>query len=186
MKCQALTAFRQSRILTSTDLTASPMSRSCPVMNRRRRCAICQGKNAPYRNRNARYADRPVAWRSPVDRRRSVIGMPCVIGMPRQRVLRSQPEHLPQDVGRVDSRHPPGELLSSRTPYAGNSPPYDNLSDGPASGRRFRISCSRLCTFSAPPRIAGLPIPHSLFASHGLPGSAVLPFRAVRLCRSHA
>ena len=175
MKCQALTAIRTSRILTSTELTASLMSRSCRVMSRRPRCAICQGKNASYRYRSARYVEcsRPV-----VNLRnracRSVIGMRVIEG---QGVLCLQLrrqhrcpvlwrlEQPTQDVGRVKSRHPPGELSSSRTPYAGSKTRSDNLNDKRASGGRFEISLTRLCTFSASPRRGGLPIPHSFSAS---------------------
>lgn len=169
MKCQALTAIRTSRILTSTELTASLMSRSCRVMSRRPRCAICQGKNASYRYRSARYVEclRPVvnlrnrACRSVIEGQRVL----C-----RQRRQHRCPvlwrlEQPTQDVGRVKSRHPPGELSSSRTPYAGSLARSDNLNDKRASGGRFEISLTRLCTFPASPRRGGLPIPHSFSAS---------------------
>lgn len=158
MKCQALTAFRQSRILTSTDLTASPMSRSCRVMIRRRRCAICQGKNASYWYRSARYSDSPNA-KCPNSRVcHSAIG-------PRQRRQSRRPEPLPQDVGRENSRHPPGEPSSYRTPYAGNFTPFDNLNDKRASGGRSKVSFSRFRTFSAPHSKRWPADPYSLFAS---------------------
>lgn len=110
MKCQVSTATRSLRTLTSTDLTVSLMSRLWPDIIRRRRCAICQGKNV-YRYPNARYANRSVVAPRPRQQRHVL------------------PERQPQDVGRVDSRHPPGELWSSSKPYAGNSPASDNLND---------------------------------------------------------
>lgn len=158
MKCQALTAFRQSRILTSTDLTASPMSRLCRAMIRRRRCAICQGKNASYWYRSARYSDSPYAQCPNSRVCHSVIG-------PRQQRQSRPPEPLPQDVGWEISRHPPGEPSSYRTPYAGNFTPFDNLNDKRASGGRSKVSFSRLCTFSAPHSKRWPADPFSLYAS---------------------
>jgi len=196
MKCQALTAIRTSRILTSTELTASLMSRSCRVMSRRPRCAICQGKNASYRYRSARYVECP---RPVVNLRNRA----CRFVIEGQRVLcRQRRQHRcpvlwrleqpTQDVGRVKSRHPPGELSSSRTPYEvsfpenplmhdnpvsiqkvfgvpnrvfGRASPYEKLNDKRASGGRFEISLTRHCTFPASPRRGGLPIPHSFSAS---------------------